>query len=73
MSEELEADVAIVGAGLAGLAAAREIAAAGGQPLVLEARERVGGRVFNEEIGGSELSSCASGRRFGASSTARAA
>lgn len=51
MSEELEADVAIVGAGLAGLVAAREIAAAGARPLVLEARERVGGRVLNEEIG----------------------
>jgi len=48
---ELEADVAIVGAGLAGLVAARNLAAAGARPLVLEARERVGGRVLNEEIG----------------------
>jgi monoamine oxidase len=51
MSEELEADVAIVGAGLAGLVAARQIIAAGARPLVLEARGRVGGRVLNEEIG----------------------
>jgi monoamine oxidase len=51
MSEELEADVAIVGAGLAGLVAARRIVAAGARPLVLEARGRVGGRVLNEEIG----------------------
>ncbi|HEX7280379.1 MAG TPA: FAD-dependent oxidoreductase [Solirubrobacterales bacterium] len=51
MTEQLEADVAIVGAGLAGLVAARRLAAAGLQPLVLEARDRVGGRILNEEIG----------------------
>ena len=51
MTEQLEADVAIVGAGLAGLVAARRLAAAGVEPLVLEARERVGGRLLNEEIG----------------------
>ncbi len=49
--ESIEADVAIVGAGLAGLVAARRIIAAGAEPLVLEARERVGGRLLNEEIG----------------------
>ncbi len=51
MTESLEADVAIVGAGLAGLVAARQIAAAGARPLVVEARDRVGGRLLNEEIG----------------------
>lgn len=51
MTEQLEADVAIVGAGLAGLVAARRLAAAGVEPLILEARERVGGRMLNEEIG----------------------
>lgn len=51
MTESLEADVAIVGAGLAGLVAARRIAAAGARPLVVEARERVGGRLLNEGIG----------------------
>jgi monoamine oxidase len=51
MTEQLEADVAIVGAGLAGLVAARRLAAAGVRPLVLEARDRVGGRILNEEVG----------------------
>lgn len=51
MTEQLEADVAIVGAGLAGLVAARTLAAAGLRPLVLEARDRVGGRIRGEEIG----------------------
>jgi monoamine oxidase len=51
MTEQLEADVAIVGAGLAGLVAARQLAAAGARPLVIEARDRVGGRLLNEEIG----------------------
>ena len=48
---ERSADVVVVGAGLAGLAAARELSAAGGDVLVLEARDRVGGRTLNEPIG----------------------
>jgi len=51
MTERLEADVAIVGAGLAGLVAARRLLAAGKRPLVVEARDRVGGRLLNEKIG----------------------
>jgi|SRR5215211_2799003 len=46
-----DADVVVVGAGLAGLAAARETAAAGPSVVVVEARDRVGGRILNEEIG----------------------
>jgi len=41
----------VVGGGLAGLSAARVIAAAGRSVAVLEARDRVGGRTLNEPIG----------------------
>jgi monoamine oxidase len=47
-----KADVIVVGAGLAGLSAARAIARAGRSVIVLEARERVGGRTWNRPIAG---------------------
>ena len=40
-----EADIVVVGAGFAGLAAATELHAAGADFLLLEARDRIGGRV----------------------------
>jgi len=44
--------VLIVGAGLAGLAAARRVEAAGVPCLVLEAADRVGGRVSTDRVEG---------------------
>ena len=41
------AEVLVLGAGIAGLAAARALAERGIRPLVLEARERVGGRIYS--------------------------
>ena len=42
--------VCVVGAGLAGLAAASTLLDAGADPIVLEARNRVGGRVWSERL-----------------------
>jgi monoamine oxidase len=50
------ADVVVIGAGFAGLAAARELAHDDRSVVVLEARNRVGGRVLNKPIGGGEHS-----------------
>lgn len=48
-------DVVVVGAGLAGLTTASNLVAAGHSVLVLEARDRVGGRVLNHDIGGGRV------------------
>src|SRR3954447_10596092 len=50
------ADVCVVGAGFAGLTAARDLVNAGKTVVVLEARRVVGGRVQNHELGGGEVS-----------------
>src|SRR3954452_10191897 len=47
-----EADVCVVGAGFAGLAAARTLRANGRSVVVLEARDRVGGRTWTEQVDG---------------------
>jgi monoamine oxidase len=49
-------DVAVVGAGFAGLTAARKIHQAGHTVAVVEARNRVGGRAVNLELPGGEVS-----------------
>lgn len=48
-------DVVVVGAGFAGLSAARQVAAAGRSVIVLEARDRVGGLVLNHDLGNGEV------------------
>ncbi len=48
-------DVVVVGAGLSGLVAARAIARTGHSVAVVEARDRVGGRMFDRPIAGGEV------------------
>jgi monoamine oxidase len=48
----LDYDVIIIGAGAAGLAAAAELAPSGRKVLVLEARDRLGGRVWSRHEAG---------------------
>src|SRR4051812_28841026 len=51
----MDADVIVVGAGLAGLTAAREIQKQGATVRVVEARDRVGGRTLNHPIGDGKI------------------
>jgi monoamine oxidase len=55
-SKRTRADVVVVGAGFAGLTAARNVAQAGHSVIVVEARDRVGGRVWNHDLGGGHIS-----------------
>ena len=51
----MDADVIVVGAGLAGLTAARHIQQQRGTVQVIEARDRVGGRTLNHPIGDGKI------------------
>ena len=50
-----DVDVVVIGAGFAGLVAARELGRAGLDVLVLEARDRVGGRTWTDHRLGHDL------------------
>lgn len=50
MADRTETDVCIVGAGYAGLTAARRLTQAGKSVVVLEARDRIGGRIWTAEL-----------------------
>ncbi|MDP8974390.1 MAG: FAD-dependent oxidoreductase [Actinomycetota bacterium] len=51
MAETSDAEVVVIGAGLSGRTAARVLARAGREVVVLEARDRVGGRVVGVPVG----------------------
>jgi putrescine oxidase len=51
----MERDVVVVGAGASGLTAAHELKKAGRSVVVLEARDRVGGRLWTDTIDGAML------------------
>jgi monoamine oxidase len=50
-----KADVIVIGAGLSGLTAARQVAGHRKSVIVLEGRNRVGGRMLNHDIGGGHV------------------
>ena len=50
MPEQIDADVCVVGAGYAGLTAARRLSQGARSVVVLEARNRVGGRIWTQPL-----------------------
>jgi monoamine oxidase len=51
MTDRTHHDVVVVGAGMAGLTAARTLAEAGLKVLVVEAQDRIGGRIWTRHVG----------------------
>ncbi|MCC3770843.1 NAD(P)/FAD-dependent oxidoreductase [Streptomyces sp. UNOC14_S4] len=48
-------DAIVIGAGFAGVTAARELRAQGLRPLILEARDRLGGRIWTDTFAGEQI------------------
>ena len=55
MSSSADYDCVVIGAGAAGIAAARVLARAGRRACVIEARNRIGGRAFTQDVAGFPL------------------
>lgn len=55
MSTDRVVDVVVLGAGFAGIAAARGIKNAGYKVITLEARDRIGGRAWTSELSGTKI------------------
>src|SRR3984893_14418401 len=51
MTKNTTVDVVVIGAGMAGLTAARALAEAGLKVLVVEAQDRIGGRIWTRHVG----------------------
>ena len=54
-TDRCSVDVVVIGAGLAGLACARALKAGGLDVVVLEARDRLGGRVHSVGVDGVDV------------------
>ncbi|MBT2430538.1 FAD-dependent oxidoreductase [Streptomyces sp. ISL-112] len=54
-SKDVRADAIVIGAGYAGGTVARELAGKGMRPIVLEARDRTGGRVWTDTFAGTSI------------------
>jgi monoamine oxidase len=62
MAEKIETEVLVIGAGIAGLIAARELTARGIRVCIVEARDRIGGRIRTERD--SDGAICETGAEF---------
>lgn len=55
LSSGTEWDAIVIGGGFAGITAARDLQQAGARTLILEARNRIGGRTFTYALGGNKV------------------